>query len=272
MNWHDTIEFIRKNPEYEGLVDETFIRNDLVWNVEAFSKSEEFQETLKVLKECKILPGSRILDVGAGNGIACISFAIKGYLVTALEPDLSDSVGAEAIKWLKEHFKIEKISLVSSFGEDMPFEDDYFDLVYARQVMHHAYNLPEFAKSMYRVVKKGGYLFTVRDHVISNDKEKESFFKIHPLHKFYGGENAFKLEEYTNALNNAGFEIKKIFDPTESIINLSPWSKKRFDNVFRQKFGSVLSFVPILALGWHLNKIRLRRMPGRLYSVLSQKN
>jgi ubiquinone/menaquinone biosynthesis C-methylase UbiE len=271
MNWHDTIEYIRNEPKYESLVKETYIDKDLTENVQAFLKSDEFTETLTFLKDNKILPGSKVLDVGAGNGISSLSFALSGYSVTALEPDMSDTVGAGAIEWLKSYYGLTNLDIITSFGEEMPFEDNTFDLVYARQVMHHAYDLPQFAKSMFRVVNQGKFLLTVRDHVISNEQEKEKFLQFHPLHKYYGGENAFKLDEYTGALQNAGFIVKQTLGPVDSIINLSPWSKDRLKNILKNKFGSLLTISPILDLGWYLNKLRLKKLPGRLYSILSQK-
>lgn len=271
MNWHETIEYIRNEPKYESLVKETYIDKDLLENIRTFLKSDEFSATLALLKDNNILPGSTILDVGAGNGISSISFSLSGYSVTALEPDLSDTVGAGAIEWLKNHYGLKNLNIITSFGEEMPFEDNTFDLVYARQVMHHAYNLAQFAKSMHRVVKKGNFLLTVRDHVISNEQEKKKFLQFHPLHKFYGGENAFKLNEYTDALLDAGFTIKETLGPVDSPINLSPWSKERLKNMLQNKFGLIATLGPILNLGWYINKLRLRKLPGRLYSILAQK-
>lgn len=271
MNWHETIEYIRSEPKYTNLVKETYITKNLIENVEAFLESDEFIATLAFLKDNAILPGNKILDIGAGNGISSLSFALRGYSVTALEPDISDSVGSGAIEWLKENYKLTNLTIITSFGEEMPFDDNTFDLVYARQVMHHAYDLPQFAKSMHRVVKRGKFLLTVRDHVISNNKEKEKFLQHHPLHIYYGGENAFKLTEYTDALQDAGFIIKETLGPVDSIINLAPWSKERLKKILKDKYGSILTLSPILNLGWYFNKLRLQKLPGRLYSILAQK-
>lgn len=70
-----------------------------------------------------------------------------------------------------------------------------FDVVFARQAMHHAYHLESFILAAYRVLNNKGILITIRDHVVETPKEKEIFLANHPLHKFYGGENAFSLLE-----------------------------------------------------------------------------
>ena len=67
MNWHETIEHIRTKPEYSKLVEEAYLGDDVIANIERYSTSEEFATVLDVMKEhnptCK-----RILDIGSGNG------------------------------------------------------------------------------------------------------------------------------------------------------------------------------------------------------------
>ena len=100
MNWHETIIYIRTKPEYKFLVEKAYFEEDLPLNVERFRNEEEFKETLILLK--KYAPNAKnILDIGAGNGISSVAFALAGYNVTVVEPDASDTVGAEAIRKLK---------------------------------------------------------------------------------------------------------------------------------------------------------------------------
>jgi ubiquinone/menaquinone biosynthesis C-methylase UbiE len=271
MNWHETIAFIQKESSLENIVAEAYLCADLKSNVEAFKKSGEFKETLNLLFSLNIVKGGSLLDVGAGNGISSIAFALEGFTVTALEPDVSDTVGAGAIRKLKELYNLPNLDIVSSFCEEMPFADNCFDIVYARQCMHHAYNLQQFAKSIYRVVKPGGILLTARDHVVSNESDKQAFLKRHPLHKFYGGENAFTLEEYNNAITNAGFKLKKTFGPTASVINYSPWSISRLKAILKQKLGAWAVNSLFIKLGWMLVNYRLSKMPGRLYTFAAEK-
>jgi ubiquinone/menaquinone biosynthesis C-methylase UbiE len=271
MNWHETIEYIRSESSYNQLVEEAYFSPDLKANVELFRNSSEFIATLQLLKSLNINGESRLLDVGAGNGISSIAFALEGYKVTALEPDVSDTIGAGAIKKLKELYKLTALDIVSSYGEDMPFENDYFDIVFARQCMHHAYNLPEFAKSMYRVVKPKGIFLTVRDHVITDKADKQAFLKRHPLHKFYGGENAFKLNEYRNAIIDAGFVIKQVLGPADSVINYSPWSISRVKKTIQQKVGAWAANNFVSRIAWVAVKLRLKMVPGRLYTFVSEK-
>lgn len=229
MTWEETIQYIRTLPEYKFLVEKAYFEENLPLNVERFIKSEEFAETLNILKSHHPVVES-ILDLGAGNGISSIAFALQGYQVTAVEPDKSETIGAGAISKLKEHYKLNNLEIFEVFAEEIPFSDESFDIVYARQCMHHARNLEKFVAEASRVLKKGGLFITVRDHVVFDPKDKEWFLEIHPLQKFYGGENAFSPEEYKIAMKKAGLEVLQEIKHFDSVINYFPSTKDEIEN------------------------------------------
>lgn len=208
MTWEDTIIKIRKEDNYKTLVEQAYFDENLELNVERFSQSEEYKETLNIIKSYTPHALS-ILDIGCGNGISAINFALSGFEVTAVEPDKSNTVGAGAIKKLREIYKLKNIDIFEAYAEDINFESNSFDIVYVRQAMHHANNLEKFIKECVRVLKNKGLLLTLRDHVIFDDADKKWFLKTHPLHKFYGGENAFTSVQYRSAIENAGAKILK---------------------------------------------------------------
>jgi ubiquinone/menaquinone biosynthesis C-methylase UbiE len=271
MNWHETIEYIRKVPAYKELVKEAYFSDDLKSNVESFRNSPEFKETFELIVSLNSEKNLSVLDIGAGNGISSVALALEGMNVVALEPDPSNSIGAGAIEKMKLEYQLENLEVIKSYGEDMPFDDDSFDIVYSRQTMHHANNLEQFAKSIYRVLKPNGILFTIRDHVITNEEDKKLFLNKHPLQKFYGGENAFTLDEYKHALISAGFRISKIIGPGDSIINYSPWSKDRLRIFLKNKLGRWAVNFLIMKLAWHFILYRQKKLPGRLYSFIAIK-
>lgn len=268
MTWEQAIQHIRENPEYASLVEDSYLSADLSANVEQFRLSTEFKATLEELD--KVFKGHRdlhILDIGAGNGISTIAFALEGYQVTASEPDPSMTVGAGAIRSLIDIHNLSKVDVIEEFGEALPFDEGTFDIVYGRQVMHHAYDLPQFARDLYRVLRKGGVLMTTRDHVIKDQAEKEQFLARHPLQKFYGGENAFTLEEYQGAIEAAGLKVIRSLDAGQSPINYSPWGKEKVVG----KIG-VLGKLPLVAdLAMLAVKFRLNRISGRLHTFVAIK-
>lgn len=244
MNWHETIESIQANPKFEQLVRDTYISKDLEWNANAFFHSDEFNATTDILKKhLRDLQG-KLLDIGAGNGISSVAFAKRGFDVTALEPDPSNLVGAGAISTLKSRFGLQNIEIIEGFAEDIiEGKTNYFDVVYARQSLHHAADLTKFVETAYQMLKPGGLFLTIRDHMVYDDQDKALFLERHPLHKMYLGENAFTENQYLEAFENAGFVVLATLKHYDSVINYAPqttFEVKTIPSEMQQKLRSVL--------------------------------
>jgi len=167
MNWEETIEYIRKKPEYQGLVEDAYFQKDLVKNVEKFIREPEYRETLQIIKKYSRSPIEKVLDIGCGSGISTIGFALQSWEVDAVEPDPSSTIGAGAVRELADHYKVDHlVNVHECFAEDVNFPSNHFDLVYARQSMHHANDLQKFIAEGVRTLKPGGLFLTVRDHVV----------------------------------------------------------------------------------------------------------
>src|ERR1051326_1081763 len=136
MTWEETIISIRKQPEFAELIEKAYFDEDLLLNVERFRTSNEYSETKKIISAfLPSVPNIKLLDVGSGNGISAISFALDGFNVSAVEPDKSETIGSGAIKKLAAHFKLANIHVADSFGENLPFEENSFNIVYIRRAM-----------------------------------------------------------------------------------------------------------------------------------------
>jgi 2-polyprenyl-3-methyl-5-hydroxy-6-metoxy-1,4-benzoquinol methylase len=267
MNWHETIISIQKSDIHKELVDNTFISSDINLNIKRYSKSQEFSEIKSIISRLFNGKKIKILDVGAGNGISSIALAKEGYFVTALEPDNSDLVGSQAIQFGANINKV-KIEIIDTFFEDLSKEYfNSFDLVFARQAMHHANSLNDFILSANKALLPGGFLFTVRDHVVSNEFQKKIFLKKHPLHKFYGGENAYTLKEYLNSFLKNSFGVEKILKPSSTSINYHPWSIDRV----KSKLPYFLRNIFIVKIIFLILKLRMNFQSGRLYSFILRK-
>lgn len=275
MNWEETIQFIRTKPEYEDLVKKAYLDEDIAKNIDLFKSSEEFIETLRLLKT--VQPNAKkILDIGCGNGISAVAFALEGYQVTAVEPDPSETIGAGAIRKMKIKYNLDNLAVYEAFAEDISFDTNSFDVVYIRQAMHHANNLDKFIEEAGRVLKSGGILFTVRDHVIFDAKDKERFLENHPLHKFYGGENAFTPGEYKSAMKKAGLNVLQEIKHFENVINFFPNKKEEVEKAkrrkeFWQKFPQILfKFLPGKYTNFR-NGLNERSVSGRMYTYIAKK-
>jgi 2-polyprenyl-3-methyl-5-hydroxy-6-metoxy-1,4-benzoquinol methylase len=284
MTWEETIQHIRNEPDYSELVAKAYFDADLELNVQRFKNSLEFKETESIINT--YAPKAKtILDIGCGNGISAINFAQKGYYVTAVEPDSSETVGAGAIRALKKTLNLDNIEIFEDFAENIQFDRNSFDIVYVRQAMHHANHLNNFIGECVRVLKPNGLLLTIRDHVILDDKDKSWFFEAHPLHKFYGGENAYTTLQYRQAIKNAGATILKELKYYDSVINFFPKTQQQIDAEVlkkiekqRKKLQHKLGFFAHIPLVWWLyrlfsgyNPLDEKQIAGRMYSYIALK-
>jgi SAM-dependent methyltransferase len=288
VTWEETILFINSHPEYRELVINSYLETDLKRNIDRYRMSEEF---LAISEEIRSqLPGARnLIDIGSGNGISAIAFALAGFLVTAVEPFPSDIVGTGAIRKLAEIYGLSNITVIESTGEEFKCsEPGQFDVAFIRQTLHHAQNLRRFIANVSAHLRSGGMLITVRDHVINGKRDKIGFLKSHPLEKFYHGENAFTLKEYENAFTDSGFQILKKLGHFDSVINYYPMTEEQRRNYsadFRrhvnEKLGKKLGPFSKLPIVEYLYK-KLKRIdsdyspdekkiPGRLYSFFCLK-
>jgi hypothetical protein len=105
------------------------------------------------------------------------------------------------------------------------------------------------------------------------------FLEKHPLHKFYGGENAFMLVEYLSCLKSAGFLMHVVLGPWDSIINSTPFTRQKISELFIARFGkwfgaSLVSSIVFSEMGFNFARpllVLLDRRPGRLYTFVAVK-
>lgn len=272
QSWESAVSWLRSQPDRSDLVRAAYYDDPLVDAAERYRTSEEWQCIRRLLE------GRRgcALDVGAGRGIASYALARDGFSVTALEPDPSELVGAGAIRSLARENALD-ITVVGDFSEQLPFADEHFDVVFARAVLHHTRSLAAACAEFHRVLKPGGLFLAVREHVISRREDLPRFFEIHPLHHLYGGENAFLLGEYRDALEAAGFELVQQLSPLGSPVNFAPQTRdslcaeiaRRISGrpLVQQLVRGLLQPQVIFALTMRLlDKFDSR--PGRLYSFV----
>jgi len=273
--WEQAVLWLRAQPQQRNLVLAAYYDDPIRAAADRYHTSDEWREVQQYLPT----GSDRLaLDVGAGRGIASYALAREGFRVTALEPDPSAVVGAAAIRGLASEAGL-PIAVVDEFSEQLPFSDAAFDLVFARAVLHHTKDMQKACDEFFRVLKPGGTLLAIREHVISSTSDLPAFFEHHPLHHLYGGENAFLRQRYVDAIERAGFKMSKILAPLDSAINFAPHSEQSLQleiakkitggsKFFSQLFGRLLG----MRLVWFLAKPILRRFdkrPGRLYSFVA---
>jgi SAM-dependent methyltransferase len=279
MTWEEAVIWLRRQPDQAALVRACYYDDPLIDAAKRFAGSGEWQAVRA------LLPGrpGRALDLGAGRGISSYALARDGWRVTALEPDPSGLVGAGAIRSLAAEAGLD-ITVEGHWGERLPFPDGLFDLVHGRQVLHHAKDLDGFCREVGRVLKRGGIFIGTREHVISRPEDLGAFLEHHPLHRFYGGENAYLLRQYLSAITGGGLSLLKVLGPYDSPINYFPMT----DDQWRQECLRPLSRIVGFRVSrvftddrnpigrWLLRKLAVWRSrscetPGRPYSFVADK-
>jgi SAM-dependent methyltransferase len=275
MSLNEAIRYMRANLQYAKIVCDNYLGADVLESAERFQGSAEFSEVQKLIGPH--IRGGTILDLGAGTGIASRAFAKSGArLVYALEPDPSNEVGYGAMRRLATGLPI---NLIDAYGEQIPLLDGEVDVVYARQVLHHTTNLPLVLRECARVLRTEGMFLACREHVADDEQQLQAFLSTHPVHQLAGGENAYRLDEYTEAIRSSGLELVKIIGPLDSVINAFPAVRTTEElerlpqTVLREHFGWVGALASkvsgVNSLVWR--QLKHRPMPGRAYSFLAVK-
>lgn len=273
MSVEEAVLRLRRDPQYTDLVRDAYLDEDTHASAERFRNSDEFREVLRLLGE---RARGTILDVGAGAGIASYSLCSEGALrVYAVEPDPSDILGRGAIARITRGLAVE---IVDARGQDLPLPDAEVDVVYARQVLHHIRDLPRALSECARVLKRGGIFLACREHVVDDEAQLRAFLESHPVHRLTGGEGAYPLDVYVQAISAAGLSVERVFGPWDSIINAFPHVRtakelSRYPRTWLAQhlgpLGGWAGFLPpVRAMVWK----RLNRpQPGRLCTFLAVK-
>jgi ubiquinone/menaquinone biosynthesis C-methylase UbiE len=279
MSWEQAVQWLREQPDQQELVRACYFDDPLMEAAKRFWQSAEWKAIAALLPP----PHGQALDLGAGRGISSYAMARDGWQVTALEPDQSPLVGAEAIRSLAAQSQL-NITVVSEYSEKLPFADSSFDIVNCRQALHHAYDLPQTCREIFRVLKPGGIMVATREHVISKREDLQAFLDSHSLHKFYGGENAFLLEEYLSAMQSAELQVQRAMAPLDSPINYFPMTIEQCFTHCTRPVATLIGrpLTNLLFSSNHLLGRSLMRLlvsalnhrdqtPGRLYSFVAIK-
>ncbi len=123
---------------------------------------------LEFLSYLEIFPNKHykdVLELGCGIGYQSAFLSKIANRVVATDLDEEDIVshapGMQKAIELLNRLEIKNVDLISCSAENLPFEDNSFDMVYSSHVLEHIPDQQMALKEIYRVLKPGGIHFCV---------------------------------------------------------------------------------------------------------------
>ena len=111
----------------------------------------------RVLEKLGVGPkGKAALEVGSGGGILTEEICKMGFATTGVEP------ADESLATARNHAKAEGLPITydKGTGEQLPYPDQSFDVVFCCDVLEHVRDLPKVISEISRVLKPGGVFMT----------------------------------------------------------------------------------------------------------------
>ncbi len=191
-----------------------------------------------------------ILDVGSGQGRFVAACHILGHRAIGIEP--SDQALSVA-KQLSEYLSV-PINIIQGTCEDIPFDDETFDIVHANSVIEHVKDLDKCLSEIFRVLKPGRvFWFSSASSMCPLQNEIAGY----PLFGWYPNPLKLKIMHWTkiNKPELIGFT------ETPAINWFTPWKARHIlmKHGFRKVFdryelrGDDESAIDIKYLKWLVN-------------------
>ncbi|HEX6228724.1 MAG TPA: methyltransferase domain-containing protein [Solirubrobacterales bacterium] len=141
------------NTRYHDAAAEDY---DAKWGID-FGATGQRQVRLKLSKALGGLQGERFgdaLEIGAGTGYFSLNLLQLGVIERLTATDISPGM-LERLTATAETLGL-NVTTVATDAEELPFDDDSFDLVFGHAVLHHIPDLRRAFSEFRRVLRPGG--------------------------------------------------------------------------------------------------------------------
>lgn len=191
--------------------------------------------------------GKRLLEVGCGVGIDLVRFAKGGAKLTGV--DLAEV----SIDLAKKNFKNNGLEadLQVMNGEDLLFEDDSFDVVYAHGVLQYTADAHQMIAELHRVLRPGGEAIVMVYNRISWLNFLSKVMSVGLEHEDAPVLKKYSIGEFKNLLRPfSDLRIVPERFPVETRLHSGP---KAF--LYNKLFVRTFNLLPkswVRQYGWHL--------------------
>ncbi len=190
--------------------------------------NKSFLDFLKLGKK------DRVLDVGSGLGFLTAEVAkrIPGGSVTGLEKS------EEQLR--KCNIKVSNLAFIKGDAQDMPFEDNSFDVVYCRYILEHVNNPLNVLNEIHRVLARKGRLFIQENNILAIEMYpdcpnfKKAWQKFALLQYELGGDALIGKKLYS-LVKKSGFRKIELSAAPEfhyyDLVSFRPWIENLIGNI-----------------------------------------
>jgi len=148
----------------------------IIGDKECDEDSDIYQEHIERYKFAAEFVQGRVLDIACGSGYG------SKMLADRAEEVWGGDISEEAIKIAKEKYSGENVHFRLMDASELPFDNNYFDLVVSFETIEHLKDSEKFVAEIKRVLKPGGRL------ILSTPDKRVT--------KKLGVENKFHVKEF----------------------------------------------------------------------------
>jgi ubiquinone/menaquinone biosynthesis C-methylase UbiE len=191
-------------------------------------------------------PDWHVLDIATGGGHTALKFAphVAHVVATDLTPNM-----LQAARQNITGKDIENVTFEIADAEDLPFENEKFDLVTCRIAPHHFPNIGAFVHESTRVLTQGGLLL-VQDQVLPEDTATAAYVNGFEKHRDPSHNFALTEERWRHIFEDAGLTVLHTEQLTKRH-NLLNWAKMQGnDETIIGELKQLLKEAPPLAARW----------------------
>lgn len=243
------IEAVRRY--WEAHIHDSAISDKEIGSIDFFHDLEQYRfeklSYLPSLLDSFVYRGQKVLEAGCGMGIDLAYVARSGATVTGV--DLS----AKAIELAKKNLSCHGLqgNLMVMNGEELDFQENSFDRVYAHGVLQYAADPSRMVKELYRVLKPQGQALMMVYNRYSWLNLLSRLTKVELEHEDAPVFNTYSIREFEGMLSDFS-KVEIIPERFPVKTRLHRGLKARLYNSI---FVNLFNMIPkpmVRTFGWHL--------------------